>query len=61
MTLARPMSATERAALADAVRDMRRSGIRPRDIIASGAPQHMASKSPFDVLRVRLNPNRQAR
>lgn len=58
MTLARPMSRAERAALTDAIRDMRRAGIRPRDIIASGAPQHVASRTPADLVRVRLNPKR---
>lgn len=57
MTLARPMTSTERAALADAIRHMRGVGIRPRDIIASGAAPHFVNR-PIDVLRVRRNGKR---
>lgn len=38
MSLLRPMSRPERAALADAIRHMRKAEIRPRDMIASGVP-----------------------
>jgi hypothetical protein len=56
MTLARPMTVTERAALADAIRDMRLVGIMPIDLIHSGAPKRPVRNTPLIALRSRLAP-----
>lgn len=54
MKLTRPMSLSERLAMADAIRDMRRAGIKPRDIMASGGPPLRTNKLPRCVLLARF-------
>ncbi|WDQ98169.1 hypothetical protein PSC71_13120 [Devosia sp. J2-20] len=48
------MSPAERLAMADAIRDMRKAGIRPRDIIASGGSPLRTNKLPRSVLLARF-------
>jgi hypothetical protein len=50
----RPMSSSDRTALADAIRDMRRVGIGRADLLASGAPRNPVDKTPRLLLRPRL-------
>lgn len=57
MNRVRPMSRSERAALCDAIRDMRRSGIRPAEMRTIGMPANPVHKiRPIDVLAARFAP-----